>query len=159
MSDISENRVRSCDDTDAMPAPLRECVHEFGSSIVSCFLQRGVNKPDHIRHLVHTCWMGARQPGQRLGLGKKQSPVADHLDWILLQAGAEITAAKLLRVLDLHNMVIIPKEPSTTMVTASMDAVKFMGTVDKQTKHRNRLRAAIAASTARLWPQIAGGKS
>lgn len=152
---ISEKSYRGLDATDSMSPELRQCVHEFGYSIVASFIQAGITKVPQIRNLVHTCWMGARQPGQRHS-SKGKSPVSEHLDWVMMQAGAGITAAALLRILDLHNMAIVPKEPSTVMVTASMDAVKFMGTVDKPTKHRNRLRAAIEASSRRLWPQIAG---
>lgn len=39
---------------DALPASMRAVVHEYGYMIVSNFLNCGVKKPEHIRHLVET---------------------------------------------------------------------------------------------------------
>lgn len=39
---------------DNMPRGLRECVHEFGLTIVDACTQVGVVNPRHIRHLVET---------------------------------------------------------------------------------------------------------
>lgn len=146
--------LRSLDRTDTMSPELRACVHEFGGEIVNSLLTVGVEDPGQIRAVVHSIWMGARQPAQRNQLGRSRSPVLDNLDWLMLQAGAGITAATLLRVLWQHSMVIVPRDPSTIMVGASVDAVKHMGTVSKAQKHHGRLKAAILASTKRLWPHL-----
>jgi MinD-like ATPase involved in chromosome partitioning or flagellar assembly len=124
--------------TDEMPAELRACVHEFGLPIVTACVNAGVSKPAVIRQLVAEIWDGARQTTQQ----RRRGPISV-LDWVLIQAGAQISAATLLRVLRSHSMVIIPLEPTTLMVEASMDAVNHMGVVSKSRKHRNRLRAAI----------------
>lgn len=146
--------LKALDRSDAMPAELRACVHEFGWEIVSTLTAVGITDPNQIRAIVHSVWMGARQPAQRNPIGRTRSPVLDNLDWIMMQAGAGITAATLLRVLWQHSMVIVPREPSTIMVGASMDAVKQMGTVTKAQKHHGRLKAAIYASTRRMWPHL-----
>ena len=147
--------LRALNSTDELPAKLRACVHEFGSEIVGPIVAAGVTNPNAIRSIVHSCWMGARQPLQRNRVGRSHSPVLDNLDWLLLQAEAGISAAKLLRILKMHGMVIIPTEPSSVMVNASMDATNHMGVVTKSEKHRNRLRAGIKAATERLWPHLA----
>ncbi len=149
---VSKRIMKSMDAVDEMPPGLRACVHEFGFAIVNALRSNGISNPPQIRQLVHEIWMGARQPTQRTGF--RQSPMLGNLDWILLQAGAGISAKTLVRVLRQHTMVIVPCEPSSIMVDASMDAVNHMGVVTKAQKHRNRLRAAIAASTKSLWPHL-----
>ena len=153
---VSQRALRALEATDAMPARLRECVHEFGYEIVSVISQAGIIDPGKIRAIVHTVWNGAREPIQRTGTKRRAhpSPVLGHLDWLLIQAGAPITARTLIRGLDMHGMVIVPREPSTVMVQASMDATNQMGVVSKAEKHKGRLRAAIRASTQRLWPHL-----
>lgn len=146
--------LKALDRTDAMSPGLRACVHEFGGEIVHTLTSVGIDDPNQIRSIVHSIWMGARQPAQRNPIGRTRSPVLDNLDWIMMQAGAGITAATLLRVLWQHSMVIVPREPSTIMVGASMDAVKHMGTVSKAQKHHGRLKAAIYAATRRMWPHL-----
>ena len=39
---------------DALPADIRELVHEYGYHIVNSFMLHGVSKAKHIRHLVET---------------------------------------------------------------------------------------------------------
>lgn len=149
---VSQRALRALDQVDNMPPGLRGCVHEFGFAIVHALRSNGISNPNQIRQLVHEIWRGARQPAQRTGYNKQ--PLLGHLDWILLQAGASISSKTLVRVLYQNSMVIVPREPSSIMVDASMDAVNHMGVVTKAQKHRNRLRAAIAASTKSLWPHL-----
>lgn len=153
---LPDRTLRAVAATDDMPPELRACVHEYGFAIVQGMRQAGVTDPRRIRQLVHTVWMGARQPNQRVGgtVGRKHSPVLEHLDWLLLQAGAAIPARTLLRTLFQHNMVIVSREPADHMVAASMDATNHMGVVSKAEKHRRRLRAAITAGARRLWPHL-----
>lgn len=151
---VSARVMRSLEAVDKMPSELRACVHEFGYAIVNAFVIAGISNPATIRRLVFECWNGARQPRQRGGLNKSHSPVLDQLDWILVQAKAEINAKALIRLLDQNSMVIVPKEPSPAMVRASMDAVHHMGVVSKSVKHTNRLRAAIRAGARSLWPHL-----
>lgn len=151
---LPDRTLKALDRSDAMPAELRACVHEYGGEIVHTLTSVGITDPKQIRAVVHSIWMGARQPAQRNPIGRTRSPVLDNLDWIMMQAGAGITAATLLRVLWQHSMVIVPREPSTVMVGASMDAVKHMGTVTKAQKHHGRLKAAIYAATRRMWPHL-----
>lgn len=151
---LPRRALRALEVADNLSPGLRACVHEFGSAIVQAFLLAGIKDPKRIRILVHECWEGARQPAQRNRVGRLRSPVIDNLDWILVQAKAEITAERLLRVLWQHSMVIVPREPSTVMVDASMNALKEMGLVSKSQKHLIRLRAAIKASAASLWPHL-----
>jgi hypothetical protein len=141
--------LRGLSETDAMSPDLRQCVHEFGYAIVHAMMECGVSNPGQIRQLVHEVWSGARQPGQR-----QIQTVAGSLDWLLIQSGAAINAATLLRVLRSNGMVIVTLDPSDYAVQASMDAIKEMGVLSKPAKHRARLRAAIAATVKHLWPQL-----
>lgn len=65
--DIRANlRVRKrMDRVDEMPPELRACVHEFGLGLVDQFLNCGVTKPAHIRHLIKACWNGSGEIGKR----------------------------------------------------------------------------------------------
>lgn len=48
------NRVKRMQDIDALPAPMRALVHDYGWCVVNSFLECGVTTPKHIRHLVET---------------------------------------------------------------------------------------------------------
>lgn len=139
---------RALDATDAMPPGLRECVHEYGYAIVYACRKAGVSKPSAIHELVREIWDGARQPRQkreRLGT----------LDWLLLQSGAEVNAAGLIRMLANNNLVIINRQPTLAMIGASMKEVaNFNLRVTKKEKHRRRLLAAIEAGAEEMLPQI-----
>jgi hypothetical protein len=154
---ISVQARRSLEMTDNLSPELRACVHEFGTQIVNTLLQHKITDPNKIRAIVHSCWMGAREPHQRHGDKHKSKPsrVTDYLDWLLEQQGAQITAATLLRVLWLNHMTVVPRVASSVMVEASMETVSdYDLKVTKYTKHRMRLEAAIEASARRLWPQL-----
>lgn len=148
--------LRALEDTDNLSPELRQCVHEYGYAIVRAMMSAGIKNPATIRVLVKEIWMGARQPAQRNRLGRSShSPVLETLDWILIQAGAQIGAKVLLRVLWDNSMVIVPLEPSTTMIQASAATLAtFSERVTKTEKHRRRLRAAIEAQARRLWPHL-----
>lgn len=141
-----------------MSPALRQCVHEYGFAIVHAFMESGIKNPKHIHNLVREIWAGARQPNQRQrkDWDKKKRPslVLEHIDWILIQAGAEVSAATLVRVLWSHGMAIIPRSPSEPMVDASLNALEEVGYVTKRQKHTLRLRAAITAGIRRLWPHL-----
>jgi hypothetical protein len=153
--ELPQRSIRALEETDAMSPELRECVHEFGYAIVRALISHGIKEPRAIRQLVHEIWMGARQPAQRNRIGRKYSPVMETLDWVLLQAGSQIGAVTLLRVLWANSMVIVPYEPSSIMVDASLAELRdFDVKCTKTEKHRRRLRAAIRAQAQRLWPQL-----
>jgi hypothetical protein len=151
---LGEKRHRALSKVDAMPPGLRLCVHEFGLPIVTACLQRGIRQPSHIRQLVHEIWEGARQPAQKrehAGCSK----AVNQLDWLLIQAGAQINAMTLVRMMSDAGLVIVPRDPNRFMVEASTETVSnFTEAVTKQQKHRRRLRAAIAAATRSLWPHL-----
>lgn len=154
---LPQRSLRALEETDNMPAELRECVHEFGYAIVRAMLSAGIKSPTTIRVLVKEIWHGARQPAQRNRVGRTHSPVLETLDWVLIQADASITAKALLRVLWQNGMVIVPWEPSTVMIEASKAEVsEFNQRVTKTEKHKLRLRAAIHAQARRLWPHLFG---
>lgn len=140
MTGISKKRLRALTETDQMPRPLRECVNEFGYAIVSCCLISGITSPSVIRKIVPEIWAGAREQSQRHG-------AIGTLDWLLVQAGAGISAATLRRLLAQNNMLIVSAEPTAAMTTASMSTVAggVYGKISKQEKHRLRLQAALRA--------------
>lgn len=148
MSDIMGRRERSFDDIEHMPPELRECVHEYGYAIVKACQQAGVTRPANIHQLVREIWDGARQPGQKRGTGGT-------LDWMLIQAGANISAAVLLRVLENSGLAIVPIHPTREMIEASKAEVSgFNQVVTKSEKHRLRLIAAIKAGASWLRPRL-----
>lgn len=146
---LPQKTLRALAETDAMPPDLRACVHEYGYPIVYACLSNGVNNPASIRHLVCEIWRGARNTDQRNKKSIGRATIT--LDWVLIQAGAEISAERLIRVLDDHSMVIVPKEPTPAMVEASMRAIQGMGLMNKPRKHLLRLRAAIKAGAHQFW--------
>lgn len=140
MSSAVLRREHSFEITDNMPPQLRACVHEYGFAIVYVCLKHKISSPAAIHDLVREIWEGARQPSQRRA-------IAGTLDWVLLQAGAEINAARLRRVLLDNNLFIVPRNPTRRMLAASMATVSgFNQRVTKEEKHRLRLIAAIAAA-------------
>ncbi len=150
---LSARALRALDNTDAMPRALRECVHEFGYEIVEEFCQAGVRNPTTIRRLVHAAWCGARAPAQRTGSKNSHiSPVLRHLDWLLIQSGAAITAKTLLRELKQHGLFVVPHFPNKAMVDASLAYTRTVGTVSKTEKHCGRIDAALKAAAKSMWP-------
>ena|ERR1700677_2280860 len=145
---VSEKTSRSFDRIEQMPPALRNCVHEFGEPIVTACLLAGVREPRRIRQLVKEIWEGARHPTQRRQrLGT--------LDWILTQAGAQINAKTLIRILRDNSYYLVPNHPTQQMIDASMKEVaNFDLRITKTEKHRLRLVAAIAAGVKHLWPDI-----
>lgn len=147
---------KGADAADALNPGLRQCVHEYGAPIVNACLQAGVRDPRRIHNLVREVWDGARQHGQRNYTGgTPRNAMADKIDWLLLQAGAEISAQTLVRILYGGAFVILPLHPSERAVEASMATVSnFDRKVTKAEKHRLRLRAAQETEARKLWPQL-----
>lgn len=139
-----ERRERALAEIDIMPDDLRSCVHEFGYPIVDACRQAGVRQPNRIRQLVLQIWAGARAPYEVSG-------PEGTLDWVLAQAGANISAARLERVLAAYDLRIIPVTPTREMLDASMAEVSdFTQKITKREKHLRRLRAAISACRFRF---------
>ena len=150
---LSARTLRALDRIDEMPPDLRACVHDFSYSVVATCLNAGITDPRKIRTLVAGIWEGARQPHNRNSALPAESSVVAQLDWLLIQAGSGIGARRLIRMLDLHSMAIVPKEPSRQMIEASMDEITpAMGIISKYQKHRRRLVAATRAAVSHLWP-------
>lgn len=141
---------------DNLPPDLRECVHEFGLPIVQTLMQCGIKKSGTIRQIVHEIWRGARQPGQRTQKKTKTggSAVLAHLDWVMMQAGAGISAKTLLRILAQSDLVIITRDPSEPMVEASIAAIHHLPLMNTSKKHRLRLKAAIEKCVQMMWPHL-----
>lgn len=51
---VDEKRRKRFDAIDSMPKELRDVVNEYSMNVVRAFLDIGVKKPKHIRHLVET---------------------------------------------------------------------------------------------------------
>lgn len=51
---VARRRADRMNKIDALDAGLRACVHDYGFNAVNAFLQLGIKKPRHIRHLVET---------------------------------------------------------------------------------------------------------
>lgn len=54
MAIITRRRTARMRTIDALPPDIRACVHDYGWTTVSAFLDIGVTKARHIRHLVDT---------------------------------------------------------------------------------------------------------
>lgn len=131
--------IRSYEALEALPEHLRPLVHEYGLPIVQACLMAGVTRPNIIHQLVREIWEGARASRQN----RQRSGV---LDWLLVQAGAEITSPELARALKMNNLQIVPAVPTARMINASLAEVSgFNQRVTKTEKHRLRLAAALKA--------------
>ena len=53
---------------DAQPSAIRELINEHGLNVVQAFLQIGVTKPKHIRHLIDTVCRGSAWYGNARGI-------------------------------------------------------------------------------------------
>lgn len=139
MSDeLGAKRLRALANTDAMPHELKECVHEFGYTVVFTFMKWGITKPKAIREIVYAVWLGVNGGG-----GYSQSDGVDGaLDALL---GKEIINSKALKnFLHAHSKVMVSVEPTRVMLEASMAEVSGHTIVcTKEEKHRRRLRAAL----------------
>lgn len=51
---LAEKRRARMEAVDAMKPDLRACVHDYGLTVVRDFLDLGITKPKHIRHVVET---------------------------------------------------------------------------------------------------------
>lgn len=155
---LSESVYRSFDTIDAMSPDVRACVHEIGWEAVSVMLTYKL-PPNAMRAICHACWSAPRSAHQRQGFGVpnevRGSPVQQHLDTLLNRSGAQISAVMLLTTLKRHGMVVVPLNPSTPMIKASMETVSAHDMkVTKEEKHRLRLSSAIMAGAKRLWPRL-----
>jgi hypothetical protein len=145
---VSQKCQNSFERIDKMSPELRSCVHEFGEPIVIACMMAGVKQPQRIRQLVREIWEGARQPTQ-------SRPRLGSLDWIMQQAGAEISAETLIRILRDNHHYLVPLDPSKEMIEASMNTVSsYNMRITKRDKHRLRLRAAIEAGVKHLYPNL-----
>jgi hypothetical protein len=153
----SARSLRALQRTDDLPPELRACVHQFGYAIVQACLDSGVTDAPRIEQLVYEVWQGARQPQQRTGTAR--DGFVRFLDWVLIQAEANITADRLLWVLDRKGLALVPREPSEAMVEASIAAIADMGLLTKRHKHRVRLRAAIEAAPQHLMARVPDGRA
>lgn len=148
---LPDAALRGLAATDAMPPDLRAVVHEFGFPIVDAFLTLGIRQPRHIRHLVTTCWLGARS-----NLDGNRGGMTGQLDSLLIQSGAALSADALLRFLKQQNRVILELHPTDIMVDASIEETANLGLVSKREKHAARLKAALRAGAVRAWPGLFG---
>jgi hypothetical protein len=154
---VIERSERELALTDGLTPELRQCVHEFGFPIVDVLIKSGIRRASTIRHLVNEIWAGARQPRQRLYRAYPGKTVANKLDWVLTNAGAEISAERLVRVLYNSGFVCVPFEPTPGMVAASVAEVSgYNVRCTKSEKHRRRLVAALKVGHALIWDRHPG---
>lgn len=156
MGDLAEVPAKTrngLERVDKMPPDLRRCVHEFGLPIVDTCIQYGITQPSKIRHLVKEIWGGARESWlQKLS---SYSGLVSKLDWYLAQSDGKINAATLLRLVNDHGFVVVPKHPWACMIKASMETVSNHDvTMTKAEKHRLRLIAAFEAAVKYAWPHL-----
>ena len=62
MEDYEHRRIARMAEIDALPPAIKELVHEWGWTIVKNFLDCGVKKPKHIRHLIKVVLDETRAP-------------------------------------------------------------------------------------------------
>lgn len=60
-----EKRIKRMNRIDAMPADVRGVVHDYGLTVVDAFIQCGVTKAKHMRHLINTVRQGSVEIGNR----------------------------------------------------------------------------------------------
>lgn len=149
MQEISALRLDHLKRVDALPAQLRECVHDFGFPIVNAFMECGVRSPAKIRQLIGIVLSGIRERSQS---GKNGSGLKHVVDDLLIQSGSGMTAKGFASVLRINNVLIIPAAPNKAMIEASIDAVDWsQGKISKSDKHSRRLNAALHAGARAHW--------
>lgn len=137
-------RDKRLHEADTMSPEMRACVHEYGLPIVLACKKAGVTEPKRIHELVREIWAGAREHSQR------RSP-ASTLEWYFMQAGIDLNASTLLRLLKNQNLIIVPDMATRPMIEASMATVaKHNLKVTKREKHYMRLNAALAEGAKHL---------
>lgn len=141
---------------DRAPPGLRDCVHEFGLSVVMAFVHCGITKPATIRHLVHVVHMGAREPGNKKNAGYSGHRGLDRLDLMLMSYGTVPHARAIIGALRDCSLVPVPIDPTPRMVAASITALAGHPVVTYERKHQLRLRAAIRAGGRECWPFLYG---
>lgn len=151
---MAQRTIRALNATDNMPSKYRMLVHEFGSEIVNEYIQNGVEDPATIRRLVIAAWNGSRSAPNRTSHNNGVPGAIATLDWVLIQAGAQISAATLLAILHRNNYAVMPMTASRAMIDASMDVDLTDRIVTKREKHHERLIAAIKAGSRDLWPHL-----
>lgn len=145
---LGARRLRALDQTDALPAELRAVVHEIGLPLVRLFMDCGITEPRHIRALVTACWVNAQgHPNRKPGM-------ASQIDAMLIRQGGAVTSGMLALLLRQTGAVILPVNPSPTMVQASIEETGRHGLMSKDEKHRARLRAGILAGMKEHWPEV-----
>lgn len=66
LDDAAQARVRGrMKWVDAQPPEVRALIHEHGLTIIKAFLDCGVKKPRHIRHLISAIREGSKEIGDR----------------------------------------------------------------------------------------------
>lgn len=142
----NNRRADAFDWLDAQEPDMRALVHDFGLSRVRACLVAGVDKPARIRQLL--CILIA---GQHDHSNKRRSGLSGLIDSVLTNAGATVSSAEIVAVIRYSGATIVPTDPSDTAVTASLHALDKVGRVNRETKHRLRLRAALVATDRQLW--------
>jgi hypothetical protein len=109
------------DRIDSLPKEIRELIHEYGYTVVDAFLNQKVTKASAIRHLIQAVMRGSLDASY---------------------GGARNGQGR--------DLVVVPEHPTIAMVEASMATVANHDMeVDKFTKHRLRIDAALKAGTVR----------
>lgn len=143
------------DVVDRMPAPLRKLAHEYGMSTVRAFVDSGVTDPRKIAFLIHIVFLGAREPGNRRPAGSN-SGLEQQIGLLLMRTGSTCGPRMFLRELREGGLTIVPTEPDHAMVDASLCALDDIGLVNRETKHRMRLRAALKIAAKHHFPWLWG---
>lgn len=116
-----ERVVARMDRMDALPKEIRELIHEYGYTVIDAFLNQKITKASAIKHLINAVNRGSMDAS--LG-GARNGQGRD--------------------------LVVVPEHPTIAMVEASMATVANHDMdVDKFTKHRLRLDAALRAGMVR----------
>lgn len=150
-----KGRVKNMEAYDALPASLRECVHEYGYPIVAALHQQGITKASVVHHLVREIWDGARGFNTDGPSANARTGPAPVLDWLLVNSGSSLHAGTIARALWQRGFVIVPRDPSTGMIEASKATVSnFDQLVTKTDKHKRRLKAALEQYASAYWPSL-----
>jgi len=131
---------------DAQDPTMRAVVHDFGMNRVRACMAAGVVNPARIRQLL--CMLMGARPDH---FNARRRGLAGLIDGVLINAGAAVSSSEIIAVIRHSGATIVPTDPSDTAVTASLHALDKVGRVNRETKHRLRLRAALLAMDRQLW--------
>lgn len=151
-------RIERMEKFDRQPPEIRALVRDFGWTVVSAYLAAGIKKAGVIRHLIEITHAGSYEIQARYKETMTTSPAGDRLAKAMSDIGLSGSAHALAKRIRFRGGVLMPMQPTSQMVQASIDELHKPRNRDRvvprEEKHRLRLIAAIAVAADMEMPPL-----